>query len=173
MNKIKLVLPNFAMKEKAVDFRQEFFDIGEMVINGSYKLDMVEKYTYEEWVDIIHTNLDKEKSNPKFGTSETYFAVDDDDEIVGIINFRHTITDFYKDLGHIGYSTRPSRRCQGIATEMLRLILDKAKDKNFDSVTLVCKSSNIPSNRTIIKNGGKLNRTFGDEEIKKEYIITL
>ena len=61
MDKIKLVLPNFAMKEKAVDFRQEFFDIGEMVINGSYKLDMVEKYTYEEWVDIIHTNLDKEK----------------------------------------------------------------------------------------------------------------
>ncbi len=173
MNKIKLVLPSLDKKERAIAFRQEFFDIGEMVISGSYKFDMVDKYTYEEWVDLIHTNLDSSICNPKFGVSETYFAIDDNDEIVGIINFRHTITDFYKDLGHIGYSTRPSRRCQGIATEMLNMVLDKARAQGLQEVLLVCKDSNIPSKKTIIRNGGKETRTFGEEEKRCEYRIVL
>ena len=170
---IKLVLPSLDRKDRALAFRQEFFDIGERVISGSYKFDMVDKYTYEEWVDLIYTNLDKDICNPKFGVSETYFAVDGNDEIVGIINFRHTITDFYKDLGHIGYSTRPSKRCQGIATEMLKMVLDKARAQGMQEVLLVCKDSNTPSKKTIIKNGGEETRTFGEEEKRCEYRIIL
>ena len=62
---------------------------------------------------------------------------------MGIIDFRHTLNDFLKDLGNCGYSVRPSERRKGIATEMLRQLLD-----------------NEPSVKTIIRNGGVYERSF-------------
>ena len=123
MNYLKLVYPTNEMKEKALDFKEEFFNKGEKNISGSYKLDS-DKYSYSEWLKIIEDNLSKKTMNPKFGVSNTFFAVRNDCEIIGIVNFRHELTEFYKDLGHIGYSVRPSERKKGYATEILNQTLD-------------------------------------------------
>ena len=74
-----------------------------------------------ELVKLTHENLDREHiccaiSNNK-DIQVIFFAVDND-RIVGIIDFRHTLNDFLKDLGHCGYSVRPSERRKGFATEM-------------------------------------------------------
>lgn len=45
-----------------------------------------------------------------------------------IINLRITITDFYKDSGHIGYGLRPSERKNGYATEILKQVLNVARN---------------------------------------------
>ena len=103
MTNIKLIFPESGMEQAAMEFKQEFFDAGETSISGSYKLDM-NRYTYAEWLQILSDNLSEETVSPKFGVSETYFAINEEDVIVGIINFRHTLTDFYKNSGHIGYS---------------------------------------------------------------------
>lgn len=173
MDQISFIFPNEEMESKALDFRNEFFENSEKTINGCYKLDM-DKYTYSEWLQIIRDNLDEDTSNPKFGTSHTFFAIRDDGKIVGIINFRHKLTDFYKDSGHIGYSVRPSERKKGYATEILRQMLEFAQENELSIIYLVCKKSNEASRKTILKHGGELHRLFAENEIEyEEYTIRL
>lgn len=46
---------------------------------------------------------------------DPFFAVrKSDGRIVGIIDLRHTLNDFLKDLGNCGYSVRPSERKKGV-----------------------------------------------------------
>ena len=173
MNDLVLVFPNEEMESKALSFKKEFIDNGEKTINGSYKLDM-NKYSYLEWLQIIKDNLNKETMNPKFGFSHTFFAVRNDGEIIGIVNFRHTLTDFYKDLGHIGYSVRPSERKKGYATEILKQVLEFAKSQGLTKVFLTCKKDNEASKKTILRNGGVLNRSFVKNAIEyEEYYISI
>ena len=98
---IQLVRPTEAIKEQAIEFRQEFFEHGEFVINGSELFDKTDDYT--EWCRTIDANTKEETVNPNWVITDTFFAVDDQDRIVGIIDFRHTLNDFLKDLGHCGY----------------------------------------------------------------------
>ena len=122
---IQLVRPTEERKEQALEFKQEFFDHGEFVINGSELFDKTDDYT--EWCRAIDANTKEETVNPDWVVTDTFFAVDDNGRIVGIIDLRHTLNDFLKDLGNCGYSVRPSERRKGIATEMLRQLLDVAK----------------------------------------------
>lgn len=173
MNNLLLVFPCEEMEMKALEFKREFFENGEQTINGSYKLDM-DRYIYSEWLQIIRDNLDKDKVNPKFGFSHTLFAINEDKKIIGIVNFRHVLTDFYKNSGHIGYSVRPLERKKGYATEILRQTLDYAKKQGLSEVFLVCKRDNEASKKTIIKNTGSLIRTFLNSEIEyQEYRIDI
>lgn len=173
MGKIRLVFPTENMKAAALAFRQEFFDSGEKTIYGSYKFDM-EQYSYEDWVQMMRDNLSTETVSSKFGVSETYFAVNEEAKIVGIINFRHELTPFYANSGHVGCSVRPSCRGQGYAADMLSEILKIAHRAGFEEIKCVCKRSNVASACTIRKNGGTIVRTFGEEENwKDEYIIRI
>lgn len=173
MKQIRLVFPTPELAEQATALKQEFFAAGEHTIPGSYKLDQ-ERYSYNDWLNILQSNLSPETANPKFGVSETYFAQLKGGELVGILNFRHTLTPFYRDAGHIGYSVRPSQRQKGYATAMLRAVLPLAKQAGLDEVKLVCRCDNEASRRTIISCGGVLGRTFSTNgSDKEEYIIHL
>jgi predicted acetyltransferase len=70
--------------------------------------------------------------------------------------------------GHIGYEVRPSARRKGIATEMLRLVLQTPKAREIRRVLLTCAPDNEASNRTIRKNGGILNDTRFVEKIRRQ-----
>jgi predicted acetyltransferase len=66
---------------------------------------------------------------PHFVADTAYWAMLDQ-EIVGRISIRHFLNDFLKRIGgHIGYIVRPSYRGRGIATEMLRQILQTPRVK--------------------------------------------
>ena len=149
---IQLVRPSEEQKEQAIKFRQEFFDHGEFVINGSELFDKTDDYT--EWCRAIDANTKEETVNPDWVVTDTFFAVDDNGRIVGIIDLRHTLNDFLKDLGNCGYSVRPSERRKGIATEMLRQLLDVAKKAGMKELHLSVEKDNEPSVKTIIRNGG-------------------
>ena len=73
---------------------------------------------------------------------------------------RHTLNEFLKDFGNCGYSVRPSERRKGYATEMLRQILLIAKQVGLQEVHLSVERNNEASVKTIIKNGGKYERSF-------------
>ena len=81
-------------------------------------------------------------------------------QIVGIIDLRHTLNDFLKDFGNCGYSVRPSERRKGYATEMLRQILDVARESGMTELHLSVERDNEPSIKTIISNGGVYERSF-------------
>lgn len=169
---IRLVRPTLEHKEKALAYRQEHFDHGENIINGSELLDKTE--FYEEWLQSIKNNENPETVNPEWVVTDTFFAVDEQDEIVGIIDLRHTLNDFLKDFGNSGYSVRPSQRQKGYATEMLRVLLDVARQAGLTELHLSVEKDNIPSIKTIVKNGGVYERSFEFEgELADIYRIEL
>ena len=107
--------------------------------------------------------------------TDTFFAIrEEDNKIIGIIDLRHTLNEFLKDFGNSGYSVRPSERKKGYATEMLRLLIKYAKEIGLTELHLSVERDNIPSIKTIVKNGGKLERSFEFEgEVADIYLIEL
>jgi predicted acetyltransferase len=63
-------------------------------------------------------------------------------------------------LGHIGYSVVPWKRQRGYATRALQLLLPEARSEGLAFVELVADADNIPSQRVIEANGGKLVERF-------------
>lgn len=155
---IILKRPDHSLKEQALDFRQEFFDRGEKIINGSELLDQTDDY--DAWLSSVTDNTSPETVNPDWVVTDTFFAVNEEGRIVGIIDLRHTLNDFLKDFGNTGYSVRPSERRKGYATEMLRQLLDIAEACGMNELHLSVERSNEPSVKTITRNGGVFERSF-------------
>lgn len=155
---IRLIRPNKESENKAIDFKQEFFAHNETVINGSELLDQTDDY--DEWLTAVTANTDPKTVNPDWVVTDTFFALDENERIVGIIDLRHTLNDFLKDFGNCGYSVRPTERRKGYATEMLHQILITAKEAGLSDLHLSVEKTNVPSIKTIIKNGGVYERSF-------------
>ena len=169
---IRLVRPTLEHEEKALEYRQEHFNYGENIINGSELLDKTESYL--EWLQSIKNNENFETVSPDWVVTDTFFAMDEQDVIVGIIDLRHTLNDFLKDFGNSGYSVRPSQRRKGYATEMLRLLINVARDAGLTELHLSVEKDNIASVKTIMKNGGVYERSFEFEgELADIYRIDL
>ena len=155
---ITLRRPAKEHESEALAFRQEFFDNGETTINGSELLDRMD--SYDEWLRSVTDNTSSDTVNPAWVVTDTYFAFDDNDRIVGIIDLRHELNDFLKDFGNSGYSVRPSERRKGYATRMLGLIILRAGEVGMTKLQLSVEKSNEPSVKTITKNGGIYERSF-------------
>jgi len=159
MDRINLVRPNRDLEQQAIDYKQEHFESGENIISGSELWDKTESYS--EWLEAVSRNANKDTVNPSWVVTDTFFAVrENDKKILGIISFRHELNDFLKDFGHVGYSVRPTERKKGYATEMLKQVLAVAKEIGLSRVQLSCEKENIPSIKTIAKNGGVYERSF-------------
>lgn len=155
---LKLVRPTLEMKQAALEFKKEFLDNGEKVINGSEMLDNMD--SYEEWLSSVTNNTSPDTVNQDWVVTDTFFAVDGNEKIVGIIDLRHTLNDFLKDFGNSGYSVRPSERRKGYATKMLAMIKQVAKEAGLRSLQLSVERDNEPSVKTIVNNGGIYERSF-------------
>ena len=70
--KIRLVRPTEQLKEQAINFRQEFFDNHEMVINGSELLDKTDQY--EDWLKAVAANTRIETVNANWVVTDTFFC---------------------------------------------------------------------------------------------------
>ena len=173
MDKILFIRPNKDLENQAIEFKNEFFEYGESEINGSELWDKTDDYG--KWLENVTKNISKDTVDPNWVVTDTFFAIrENDNKIIGIIDFRHKLNDFLKDFGHCGYSVRPTERKKGYATEMLKQILEIARQIGLNEFQLSCKKENIPSVKTIINNGGIYNRSFKyNEETADIFIIKL
>lgn len=161
-NNIVLVRPTLELQEKALEYRNEHFQHGEDIIYGSELFDKTE--SYEEWLSSVMLNTSPQTVNENWVVTDTFFAVRiSDDKIVGIIDLRHTLNDFLKDLGNCGYSVRPSERKKGYATEMLYLLLQAAREAGMKELHISVEKENTASIKVIQKNGGVYERSFSFE----------
>lgn len=159
IDEIKLVVPDESLKDKAIEYKQEHFNYGEKIIDGSELWDQMD--SYEEWLTMIRKNTHEQTVAPDWVVTDTFFAVRErDNMIIGVIDLRHTRNEFLKDFGNIGYSVRPTERRKGYATRMLQLVLERANTIGIQDVILSCKASNTGSKKTILKNGGQYQRSF-------------
>ena len=158
-NDICLVRPTLEHKEEALAYREEHFQHGEKIIYGSELFDKTE--SYEEWLTSVTRNTDPATVNENWVVTDTFFAVrKSDGRIVGIIDLRHTLNDFLKDLGNCGYSVRPSERKKGYASEMLSQLLKTAKEAGMKELHISVEKENAASVKVIRKNGGAYERSF-------------
>lgn len=158
-NDIILVRPTLELKEEALAYREEHFQQGEKIIYGSELLDKTE--SYEEWLTDVTRNTDPKTVSETWVVTDTFFAVRESDaRIVGIIDLRHTLNDFLKDLGHCGYSVRPSERRKGYATEVLCKLIETAKESGMKELQISVERENTASRKVIERNGGVYERSF-------------
>ena len=158
-HEIVLVRPTLEWKEKALAYRREHFGHGEKIIYGSELFDQTE--SYEEWLSSVTLNASPKTVNENWVVTDTFFAVRKrDGRIIGIIDLRHTLNAFLKDLGNCGYSVRPSERKKGYATKMLRQLLKAAKVAEMKTLHISVETENTASIKVIQKNGGVYERSF-------------
>jgi predicted acetyltransferase len=96
---------------------------------------------------------------------------------IGLLTLRPQITEqFLYSGGHIGYVVRPSKRRCGYGTVLLRLGLDKARERGLQRVLLTCDETNIGSRKIIEANGGQFEDAVvvaGQVALKMRYWISL
>jgi len=63
-------------------------------------------------------------------------------------------------LGHVGYAVVPWKRRRGYATLALRLLLPEAKAEGLPFVEITTDPDNVPSQKVIVANGGRLVERF-------------
>ncbi len=151
-NKITLVEPNLSYEDQLLSYKQEFLEEG-IQIDGDGGLEQAKDIP--DYLNTIELYKNKETVPEGRVTSNTYMAITEDNKLVGIINLRHELNDYLRAVGgNIGYGVRKSERQKGYATEMLRLVLLKCKDLRLDKVLVTCNVDNLPSEKTILSNGG-------------------
>lgn len=156
---MKLLKPDLQYKESVMSYREEMFNNHDS-FDGCAGLEDCD--TYEMWLDF--DNRLKAKYGDGFIKSDTYIAVDENDEVVGIIDYRRELSPFLlKYGGNIGYSIRPSKRGCGYAKTMLSKLLSILRENNIPKVLLTCDKNNEASKRTIIANGGILENEIIDD----------
>ena len=87
---------------------------------------------------------------------EFYWVTDGPaEEVVGFLALRTRLNDWLlNEGGHIGYSVRPSRRREGHASRALGLAVRRAAELGIERALVTCDDDNVPSARTIERNGG-------------------
>ncbi len=101
---LRLVRPTAEMKEAALEYKKEHFEYGDREINGSELLDQMD--SYEEWLVSVTNNTSPETVNPAWVVTDTFFAVNEEGRIVGIIDLRHTLNEFLRDFGNSDYAIK-------------------------------------------------------------------
>lgn len=161
MCRLKLVEPAEIHEEAVMNFRKKF----DGRISGSIGLEDAD--SYEKWLNheyVPHYGKVKER---------VYLAINENKKIVGIADIRLESNDFIRNFaGQIGYSVAPEERGKGYATEILKLILSKAKELGFTKVLVTCNVSNTASAKVIEKNGGILEKIVphpGFPDVRRYY----
>jgi predicted acetyltransferase len=85
----------------------------------------------------------------------TLFLVHED-RILGVANLRHRLTEHLLRFGgHVGFSVRPSERCNGHATRLLEGVIEYTRaNLEIDRLLVTCDPENVASARVIEKCGG-------------------
>lgn len=173
MENVTLRPPQKKDRQAAEAFKQAFFAAGEAEISGSALWD--KQSDYAAWLHRVRQNANPATASPDWVHADVLFAFCGQDKTpAGILELRYGFAKGFEDYGHIGYSVHPALRRQGIATKMLALALQRAKEQGMPRVLLTCLADNHPSRRTIIKNGGESLRVFPlGEQTAETFAISL
>lgn len=175
MEQLQFVTPSMEWRAQAMEYRAEHLRAGETELHGAA---LLEQMDYESWLNMVTRNRSEATVHPGWVPSSTFFVVRPaDGRLVGTVDIRHRLNDFLAAFGgHIGYGVRPSERKKGYATEILRLALAYARDRlQLERAMIACYAENEASWRTILANGGRLERTFvhTDGKVVRVYWVAL
>ncbi len=150
--KLKLIEPTVDLASAYLEMRKDWEATGEPLAPFPLRYDCND---FPAMINKIIT--EKTADKPDWVNNSTFWLVNEANQIVGMSNIRHTLTEgLLLEGGHIGYGIRPTFRRRGYATKILELSLIEAKKLGINKVLVTCDKDNIGSVKTIVKNGGKL-----------------
>lgn len=115
---------------------------------------------FAEYIEKLLSESEGENLPEGYVPQTTYWLIDND-EFIGRVSIRHTLTEsLLKEGGHIGYDIRPSKRNMGYGKRILELSLPKAKELEIDKVLVTCNETNTGSKKIIEANGGILENSI-------------
>ena len=174
MSSIRLTFPTIEYKQQLLDYREQFAN-EEDGIHGSSGLAFAE--SIEQWLVEIDNARDIATVREGWVPAEQYIALNEENQIVGMLNFRKILNEFLlQSAGHIGYSVAPSERRKGYATKMLELALLEAPKFGLSKILITCNDDNLGSIGVIENNGGVLEDVRidpHDNELTRRYWITI
>ena len=167
----KLVKPELCYKKSAILYIDELLSYNSAIHGTGFLYRYLESSGYEEWLDEIRY-LEFNSDSSKVSAS-TFFMVDDNDFIIGMVNIRHTLNDkLLFHGGNIGYSIRPTERGNGYAKIALFLALKECFSLGLTRVLITAEDNNVPSYRTIEALGGVMeNKVLDDGKYFRRYWI--
>ncbi len=128
--------------------------------------------SYDEFLDIYHKYLSEENSD--FPTKR--YALDDNGKYIGYVAIRLSKDqNWLKNGSQIFYQIALSERGKGYGNELIKLALVELSKNGFEIVRINCNNENIPSKKSIIKNGGiiDIKDYKSNTGISSSYIINL
>jgi predicted acetyltransferase len=159
--KVLLVKPTVSLETEYLDFYLEWKASGEDMIPWVIEKDPTD---FQGMVQFLLNNEKGINLPEGWVRDSTYWLVNESNRVLGAVNIRHALTEKLLNCGgHIGYGVRPSERRKGYATKILAFSLGKTKELGIEKVLVVCDADNIASERTILKNGGKEDVSFTEE----------
>ena len=168
---LRLVEPALLYKAAILDAVAEMQAIGEWDISPD-----AFAARFDDMLREIAAAKDPATARPGALPYEDFWLMEQDIWI-GLLTLRLQINEqFLRSGGHIGYVIRPSRRRRGYGTALLRLGLDKARERGLQRVLLTCDETNIGSRKIIEANGGQFEDAVvvaGQDIPKLRYWISL
>ena len=168
---LTLVEPSLTYKKPCLDAVREFHAAGEYTVDAEQL-----GAKFEEL--IARLTAAKDPVNAPLGELpyEDFWLMEGD-EWIGKLTLRTTINAQYLHAGgHIGYEIRPSKRHLGYGTLLLRMGLEKARERGLHRVLLTCDETNVGSRKVIENNGGILENAVhveGQTVLKMRYWINV
>ena len=134
---MRLIRPTVMYIAELQAFREKFPTTSKGIEGSSL---LQEAASIETWIEQMEKNRYAETVQDGWVPAEQYIAIDEETgEIVGVLNFRKELNDvLFNYYGHIGYAVSPTRRRQGVGTQMLQLALSKAKEIGLRRVLIKC-----------------------------------
>jgi len=150
---ISLIKPDMALKDAFLTYCRAFQAAGEPAQYG-------EELAFDDFPRFISSLRDSELGiglPADFVPSAHYVLVRDENFIIGNSSLRFWLTPDLEDLGgHIGYRIHPLERRRGYGKLILKLTLEKARERGLERVLVTCDPTNTGSARIIQGNGGVL-----------------
>ncbi|MBR2019305.1 MAG: GNAT family N-acetyltransferase [Clostridia bacterium] len=150
---------NLYLRQLSVDDGKDVYamlkDIEEVENSFTNPVKQMSYAQYREWL-IQQDNWHRGVNLPDGYSAQTIYWLMMDEIPVGIGKIRHRLTESSRiNGGNIGYAIATAYRCRGLGTELLRLLLKKAKQISCSEILLTVDKNNFASRSVIEKNGGR------------------
>ncbi|WP_409346220.1 GNAT family N-acetyltransferase [Paenibacillus sp. MBLB4367] len=173
-SQVRLIKPAAEYRGEYMSFYEDWKKSGDDMVPWVIEKDPSD---FDSLIEFLYSEDSEDKlTNANWVPHSTYWLANEENKIVGAVNIRHRLNQKLLNCGgHIGYGIRPSERRKGYAGLLLSAALQKTRERGLKKVLLVCDKGNIGSEKTIVKNGGKFESKFIEEDgtIVKRFWIDL
>lgn len=173
MQNLSLEVPDIRHEAEYIKMMERWEATGEKIapqLLSRYSGRLGKNVPYETWLAWCEDDRTTGAALSTGVPCTLYFLVGDSGEILGSIVLNHGNT----GRGHLHAGIAPWHRGKGYGSAMLKLALEKCRERGMERVEIVPYKGNAGAIQTILKNGGTLLEEFlddGDPSLRYQILL--